>query len=378
MKSLHLSSRPLLPSFAALTLFTLAPSLHADDTRSQSRASLPAENEPTPAPGAAARRAQSARVLIGQDVNDARGKTLGEIHDLVVDPKRGEILFALVASGGLLGVGEEIRAVPFAALRQADDNSRDLTLDLPRDRWSQAPVLERDRFDTLSDRDVAREVFAFYDQALDENFDRAGTKARERMIRVSELLGADVENSGRKVGRIQDVIVHFDSRRASALLDPDNNYSGTDRQFLVNFAQLSPAGEDRLTTTLSREDFAGAPPAEDRWWTSLEGFPYWWGGYGGFGGPAYTGATDDLRTNAAIIGGEREGRRSVAVVRERLRRDPILSDQTQRVTIAEENGRLVLSGIVSDHAAKNAVHRLVSDYAIGWEIVDRLEVTAAE
>ncbi len=366
-------------AFSLIGAFALSPAWAGNDSRRQADTPLPSENEPAPAPNAASRHAQSARVLMGQDVRDNAGDTLGELEDLAIDPQQGKILFALVASGGLLGVGEEIRAVPFAALSHAADDSRDLVLGIARERWSQAPALAPDHATALSDANIAKDVVAFYQDALSRDFATGNDDARARMVLASDVIGNEVVNESHQVGTVQDIIVHFESRRASVLLDVDDDFAGTDREFLVNFAQLTPASKDQMTTTLSPDDFAQAGPSDDRWWTLADGAPYWWSGYGGFGGAAHLASTTDFRTQAAIAAGETEGRPSVDTIRGRLRSDSALSERARLATVEQDGNRLILEGLVDSHAARNEVGRLVSEIADGWEIVNRLEVrTAAE
>src|SRR5690606_29217536 len=71
---------------------------------------------PTSFRPAAPEGAVSCDALIGRDVFDRNGKKLGAIGDLVVERSSGRISYALVSSGGVLGVGSTLRAVPYEAL----------------------------------------------------------------------------------------------------------------------------------------------------------------------------------------------------------------------------------------------------------------------
>ena len=46
---------------------------------------------------------------------------LGEIEDLVLDPRTGRLDYVVVSRGGFLGLGEEQVAVPWQALRATPD-----------------------------------------------------------------------------------------------------------------------------------------------------------------------------------------------------------------------------------------------------------------
>src|SRR5688572_24822046 len=82
----------------------------------------------------------SARDIIGQDVRNTAGADLGEVKDLVISPKGGSVVYALITKGGVLGVGEKIKAVPFSALKSAAVRDGALTLDISEVKWEGAPL----------------------------------------------------------------------------------------------------------------------------------------------------------------------------------------------------------------------------------------------
>lgn len=49
-----------------------------------------------------------------QDVDDV---TVGEIADLIIDTQHGEVLYALISAGGVLGIGERLIPVPLEVMR---------------------------------------------------------------------------------------------------------------------------------------------------------------------------------------------------------------------------------------------------------------------
>jgi sporulation protein YlmC with PRC-barrel domain len=54
--------------------------------------------------------------VIGSKVMNLQGEPLGKIADLVVDVDTGRILYAILESGGFLGIGEKLFPVPWASL----------------------------------------------------------------------------------------------------------------------------------------------------------------------------------------------------------------------------------------------------------------------
>ena len=374
-------------TFLALAL-CLNPSVHAADSVAKRDAQI--------ADSMAKNAGLSARDIIGQDIRSSAGEKLGDIKDLVISPAAGKIVYAVVSSGGVLGVGDKLRAVPFSSLRHTDLQSRALTLDLNKAKWESAPYVRDDDIDLLAASERGKSLYEYYGL----NWDReakamsAHTTGRsDQLVRVSSLLGKNVNNAGQKVGDIEDVIVDLSSRRATALIDPDKDYAGSDAKFLVGFDQLmrNPDKKDVFATTLTRADFERAKPARDDWATVTTGYPYIWNGYTYTRGAGYTAVTPGLARDAAVVREDRTDRvdraldratsvkHDVAVsdVRHALDRDPVLGDAARRITLREEGGKLVLRGTAASKDLKEKIEDRVEDLAKGWKVDNEIEVKSA-
>jgi sporulation protein YlmC with PRC-barrel domain len=55
--------------------------------------------------------------VMGVDVKNASDETIGEVKDLVLDMREGEILAVVISSGGFLGIADTLSAVPVSVLR---------------------------------------------------------------------------------------------------------------------------------------------------------------------------------------------------------------------------------------------------------------------
>jgi sporulation protein YlmC with PRC-barrel domain len=75
--------------------------------------------------------------LIGMSVRNEQGENLGDIKDLVIDPEKGTVSYAVLSSGGVLGVGEKLLAVPLTAFTRSADEKH-LVLQASKDNISQA------------------------------------------------------------------------------------------------------------------------------------------------------------------------------------------------------------------------------------------------
>lgn len=96
-----------------------------------------------PVPGSAEGQAKvlKASVLIGTAVRDSAGEGLGKISELAIEPQTGRIAYAVISSGGFLGIGAKQVAVPLDAMRftAADQEP---TLNMKRKQIEDAPALE--------------------------------------------------------------------------------------------------------------------------------------------------------------------------------------------------------------------------------------------
>src|SRR5450631_4094889 len=84
-----------------------------------------------------------ADTLIGNDVYNAAGESLGTIKEFMIDMSSGRISYAVLSFGGFLGMGDRLFAVPWQAL-QLDTANRRFTLNVNRDKLKNAPGFDKD------------------------------------------------------------------------------------------------------------------------------------------------------------------------------------------------------------------------------------------
>ncbi len=101
--------------------------------------------------------------IIGTKVKNLNGDRLGDIKELVVDPNNGQVVYAVVSYGGILGMGDKLFAVPWKALHWASDKDY-YTLDLDKDTLKKAPGFDKEHWpDSSSQWDQWREeIEQFY------------------------------------------------------------------------------------------------------------------------------------------------------------------------------------------------------------------------
>lgn len=57
-----------------------------------------------------------AKRVLGTIVTDTSSKRIGYVEDIILDKQSNNILFAVVASGGFLGMGEKYHSIPWGSL----------------------------------------------------------------------------------------------------------------------------------------------------------------------------------------------------------------------------------------------------------------------
>ena len=82
--------------------------------------------------------------FIGSRIKNAEGKDMGEIDQLLVDPKTGSVTHVVVGLGGLLGVGETKVVVPFSDISTSlQQHGSKLVVTMDQSKLEKAPRFER-------------------------------------------------------------------------------------------------------------------------------------------------------------------------------------------------------------------------------------------
>lgn len=99
--------------------------------------------------------------LIGSKVENSSGANLGKINDLVLDWNKGEVRYAVLSYGGLLGMGDKLFAVPIDSFHSQGDK-RELILDVPQDQLKNAPGFDQNHWPNMADPQWSKSVDEHY------------------------------------------------------------------------------------------------------------------------------------------------------------------------------------------------------------------------
>src|ERR671929_1822306 len=76
--------------------------------------------------------------VLGQAVTTPQGKEVGHIENVMLDAATGDLLYWIVSSGSVLGVGGTLRALPWEGLQGAADK-KSFQLQVAEERFTNAP-----------------------------------------------------------------------------------------------------------------------------------------------------------------------------------------------------------------------------------------------
>lgn len=145
-------------------------SVYTGTTTSKTRAAAivgVAENFEGPGP-----EVMAASTLTGDDVVNRQGDNLGTIKEIMIEVSSGRVAYAVVSSGGFLGIGDKLFAIPWSALT-LDVDRKCFILDVDAERLKQAPGFDKDNWPSMADSTWASEVHEYYGQ---RNYWHSGDK----------------------------------------------------------------------------------------------------------------------------------------------------------------------------------------------------------
>ena len=77
--------------------------------------------------------------IIGTSVVSRKGDSLGDIKEVVIDPRTGRVAYAVVSFGGFLTLGEKLFAIPFSSF-EYNVQKGDYVLDIAMEKPGCAPA----------------------------------------------------------------------------------------------------------------------------------------------------------------------------------------------------------------------------------------------
>lgn len=106
-------------------------------------------------------RLMGADTLIGEDVRNHQGENLGDIKEIMIDMRTGQVAYAVLSFGGVFGIGDKLFAVPWQSL-QLDTASKRFLLDVSKEHLKNAPGFDKDRWPDMVSTEFSSQIHGFY------------------------------------------------------------------------------------------------------------------------------------------------------------------------------------------------------------------------
>ncbi len=102
-----------------------------------------------------------ADTLNGNDVYNHRDEDIGDIKEIMLNMRSGQVSYAVLSYGGFLGMGDKLFAVPWEALKLDTENKR-FVLKVDKERLESAPGFDKDNWPNMADPSWAEGIHSYY------------------------------------------------------------------------------------------------------------------------------------------------------------------------------------------------------------------------
>ncbi len=209
--------------------------------------------------------------LLGLAVRNDSDKNLGEIGDVLIDPRSGEIRYGVLEVGGFLGIGEDQRVVPWSFIQiAADEKDADKCHARTNLTEAQVKAAPKSKSGQKYDAELDRRIEATFGK--DDSWAYVG-KGQPEFAWLSQLDGVVLKDKqGKEIGKVQDVIL-APQNGCAAYVVIDTTKEAGDKDVAVPWSQIQ-FGHDRndqlqATTSLEMARFVSAPEYDHKDWKRM-------------------------------------------------------------------------------------------------------------
>ena len=363
--------------------------------------------------------------IIGIAVKNYPGEKLGKVEDLAVDVESGRIVQVILSTGGFIGIGDTLSAVPPGALHH-DAAHKILHLDADKEKLTGAPKFEMSKWAECCDSDHLSAVYRYYgeepafrfihkgDAISDGQRNPASTRqtdgtrdkgrignASQSMIPVSrlahvqkasKLIGTSVRNlQDEKLGKVENILLDLPSGRIVALVVSSGGFLGLgDELSAVPPTALRFASDrDTLQLDASKHMLSDAPHFKAKQWPDFGQPNYTIGIYHAYRVEPYfnTNVTIGADNTARNVrdrgdrtltpldqGGSKADVATTAQIRKEILAEKTMSLNARNVKIITIDGRVTLRGPVNTAEEKRLIGDIADRIARSENVDNQLEV----
>ncbi len=171
--------------------------------------------------------------IVGTNVKAANDDTIGEIVDLILDFKSGEIRGVVISSGGFLGIGDTLSSVPTSALRY-DARTESFKTKLTKEQLTNAPQYTKETWESTKDGmgDKLRSYRDSMGNAVDVDTTEPDNAARNEDDKG--LTPLDQGSSEADIARTKDI--------RAALMDTDYSFNAKNVKVITRDGKVTLRG----------------------------------------------------------------------------------------------------------------------------------------
>jgi len=205
--------------------------------------------------------------LIGEEVVTSDHLSSGKIDNFVIDQDSGQILYAIVGIGGVLGVGETRVAVPPAIFTEAKKGMVELNVD--KHKLTRAPQVTRESEKAIK-TDFVGNVYGYFGRpATWQGLSSTSTATFNSARMATDLIGMTVQDSAHQdLGKVETLALNVPAgREIYIVLSPTSEMNlGNNYYALPPKAVKLSTDQKTLVGDLTRAKLANAPHfAKDDW-----------------------------------------------------------------------------------------------------------------
>lgn len=348
------------------------------------------------------------------DIKTNADEDIGSVDEVFVDLESGKIVALAVSAGGFLGIGDSKSLISPRDV-YLDTERENLHTSLTKDQLERAPRYDKDRqtdFNNIrpltaignradekyrdgevnrdrTNRDARDNADNNRRDRMDRDMDRKHTYRTDKVIALSDLDGATVENyAGENIGSINEVYLHLNKGKVAGVVVSTGGFLGiaNQRNILALNEFSYNAEDDSVRVDLDKERLRQAPVyrEDDYTWVNTvheraKGDKYATGAISADRDRNHNANRNrDNNSNRNVNRGDNtdisDQEQLSESIRESILNDENLSNRARNVTIETTNNTVTLSGEVDSAAEKAAVERYAREQAGNRNVTSNLKI----
>jgi sporulation protein YlmC with PRC-barrel domain len=222
-------------------------------------------------------RAEKASDIIGMEVKNYQDEKLGKVNDLAVDLETGRIVQVILSSGGFIGVGDTLVAVPPGALHR-DATNKLIHLNADKEKLKAAPRFEMSTSAEGCDSNEVAEVYRYYGEepyfaATDQTTPIPNSSTRLGYVqKASKVMDLSVKNlQDEQLGKVENLLVDLPAGRVVAVIVSSGGFLGIGDELsaIPPTALRFNSERDTLQLDVSKEALSNAPHFKANQWPDI-------------------------------------------------------------------------------------------------------------